>query len=264
MTTKTNLALPTTGSLNWDSPLNTNFGILNTALGGSLSINASSNYAMSSLEAQNGMVTVSNSSGSDKSISCASVTGQWQIYNNSSYGLNIYAASGYTGAFVYVKANQNINVFSPDGANMYQDHTDVVRLTGDTMSGSLNLPANGLTVGTTQLYVSSGNVYTSGNFYATSNVTAYNTSDERLKSDIQTITDAIDKVSKMRGVSFTSNSDGNKYVGVIAQEVQKVVPEVVTEGDDGYMYVAYGNLIGVLINAINELRKRVEDLEDFG
>ena len=124
--------------------------------------------------------------------------------------------------------------------------------------------SNGLTVGSTQLYVSGGNVYTSGNFYATSNVTAYNTSDERLKENIETITDALHKVSKMRGVSFTSKKDGKKCIGVIAQELQKVVPEVVEEGEDGYLYVAYGNIIGVLINAINDLAEKVERMEDFG
>lgn len=97
----------------------------------------------------------------------------------------------------------------------------------------------------------------SGNFTALANVTAY--SDERLKSEIKTIEGALDSVKAMRGASF--KRDGKYSVGVIAQEVQKVYPEVVHENDDGYLSVAYGNLVGVLIEAVKELTTKVEALE---
>ena len=87
-------------------------------------------------------------------------------------------------------------------------------------------------------------------------VTAF--SDERLKSDIKTIDNALGKVMNMRGVTF--DREGRQGTGVIAQEMQKVMPEVVH--DEGlYMSVAYGNLVGVLIEAIKELEKKVEKLE---
>ena len=88
-------------------------------------------------------------------------------------------------------------------------------------------------------------------------VTAF--SDERLKSDIETITNALDKVKEMRGVTFVR--DGRQGTGVIAQEMQKVMPEVVHDESE-YMSVAYGNLVGVLIEAIKELEKKVEKLEN--
>jgi hypothetical protein len=88
-------------------------------------------------------------------------------------------------------------------------------------------------------------------------VTAF--SDERLKSDIETITNALDKVKEMRGVTFVR--DGRQGTGVIAQEMQKVMPEVVHDKGE-YMSVAYGNLVGVLIEAIKELEKKVEKLEN--
>ena len=88
-------------------------------------------------------------------------------------------------------------------------------------------------------------------------VTAF--SDERLKSDIETITNALDKVGQMRGVTF--ERDGRKGTGVIAQEVQKVMPEVVHDEGE-YMSVAYGNLVGVLIEAIKELEEKVRKLEN--
>ena len=97
----------------------------------------------------------------------------------------------------------------------------------------------------------------SGNFTAAGNVTAY--SDERLKSDIKTLPAALDTVDQLRGVSFVK--DGQAGVGVIAQEVQKVLPQVVQENKDGYLSVAYGNLVGVLIEAVKELRAEVNALK---
>ena len=93
----------------------------------------------------------------------------------------------------------------------------------------------------------------SGNFTATGNVTAY--SDERLKSDIKTLDG--NKVYNMRGVSFIK--DGKNGSGVIAQELEKIAPELVEDGE--YKSVAYGNTVGYLIEAIKDLKKEVESLK---
>ena len=100
-----------------------------------------------------------------------------------------------------------------------------------------------------------------GNFTATGNVTGY--SDETLKDNIQTIPDALDKVTQLRGVEFDRNDiEGNPHqIGVIAQEVEKVIPEVVMTHEDGIKSVAYGNLVGVLIEAIKELKEEVNELK---
>tara|TARA_R110002012_G_scaffold9152_1_gene41985 strand:- start:1793 stop:3100 length:1308 start_codon:yes stop_codon:yes gene_type:complete len=87
-------------------------------------------------------------------------------------------------------------------------------------------------------------------------VTAF--SDERLKDNIETITNALDKVTNMRGVTFTR--EGRQGTGVIAQEMQKVMPEVVHDENE-YMSVAYGNLVGVLIEAVKELKAEVDELK---
>ena len=87
-------------------------------------------------------------------------------------------------------------------------------------------------------------------------------SDERLKSNIETIPNALDKVLQMRGVNFEKN--GHKSMGVIAQEVQKIIPEIVsTEKKDGeeYLGVAYPNMVGVLIEAIKDLQNQVNELK---
>ena len=99
----------------------------------------------------------------------------------------------------------------------------------------------------------------SGNVTATGNVTAY--SDIRLKSDIEPITNALDKVSQINGVTFTRVDSGERQVGVIAQDVEKVLPEAVRDGEE-YKSVAYGNMVGLLVEAVKELTARVEELEE--
>ena len=94
-------------------------------------------------------------------------------------------------------------------------------------------------------------------------VTAF--SDERLKENIETIPNALDKVCQMRGVTFNrTDFDGEKQMGVIAQEVEKVIPEVVREdeSEDKIKSVAYGNMVGVLIEAIKDLKAEVDELKN--
>ena len=131
-------------------------------------------------------------------------------------------------------------------------------------------------------YPNSGNLYlrddsavnnftfdASGNFTAIGNVTAY--SDARLKTDIHTINDALSICGKLRGVSYKWIKDGKASIGVIAQEVEEIIPEVVltnvdTNPETGetteVKSVDYGKIVGVLINAINELKEEVEELKN--
>ena len=88
-------------------------------------------------------------------------------------------------------------------------------------------------------------------------------SDARLKTNVQTITSPLEKVLALRGVTFNKTSDDSEatYVGLIAQEVEQVLPEVVRTGSDDYKSVAYGNIVGILVEAIKELEARVAELE---
>jgi hypothetical protein len=88
------------------------------------------------------------------------------------------------------------------------------------------------------------------------NVTA--SSDQRLKADIATIENALEKVLQLRGVSYLSLQNGKKGIGVVAQEAQVVLPEIVQESAEGYLSVAYGNITGLLIEAIKELKKQLD------
>lgn len=96
-----------------------------------------------------------------------------------------------------------------------------------------------------------------GAFTASGDITAF--SDAALKSDIQTITDGLHRVTQMRGVFF--DKDGRRGTGVVAQEVQNAIPEAVHDSGE-YLSVAYGNLVGVLIEAVKELATEVKALKD--
>ena len=84
-------------------------------------------------------------------------------------------------------------------------------------------------------------------------------SDEKLKKDISTIDDALDKVKQLRGVDYTWKQSEEKSKGVIAQELQEVFPELVSESGSG-LSVNYNGIIGVLIEAIKEQQKQIDKL----
>jgi len=92
------------------------------------------------------------------------------------------------------------------------------------------------------------------------NVTAF--SDERLKDNIETLEDGLDKVEQLRGVTYTR--DGRENIGVIAQEIEKILPEIVKTADDemGTKSVDYSRITAVLIEAVKDLSARVKELEN--
>ena len=108
-----------------------------------------------------------------------------------------------------------------------------------------------------------------GDFHADGDVVAYSTtvSDVALKTDIQMIPNALDKIDEVRGVTFTRHN-GQKSAGIIAQELEKVLPEAVREKTlalvDGKTYktVEYDAIHGLLINCIKELKEQIKELKD--
>jgi hypothetical protein len=89
-------------------------------------------------------------------------------------------------------------------------------------------------------------------------------SDERIKDNIEQIDSALEKVQAIRGVTYNRTDIGDpekRHAGVIAQEVEKVLPEVVKDGEDGIKSVAYANMVGLLIEAIKEQQTQIDDLK---
>ena len=140
-----------------------------------------------------------------------------------------------------------------DGSNI--NFKDAGTTFGGVENSSSNLRINS---GTTTAVTFSGanatfaGTLASGAITSSGNITAY--SDQQLKSDIKTIDNALDKVSQMRGVTFIK--DDKQGSGVIAQEMEKIAPELVIDGE--YKSVAYGNTVGYLIEAIKELKVELE------
>ena len=170
---------------------------------------------------------------------------------------------------------------SSTGQHFYSDHDDYWNIAGGGTANALRFRDQH--AGTIRGYVYADNSNqvgfltnaagwalkcdSSGNVTATGNVTAY--SDARLKTDIHTINDALGICGKLRGVSYKWIKDGKPSIGVIAQEVEEVLPEVVMTqqvkdptGEREVKSVDYGKIVGVLINAINELKEEVEELKN--
>ena len=163
------------------------------------------------------------------------------VDENAAIAGNLSVAGNLTGSGVTAGARASV---SAGTGISYNSGTGVITCTVDTPAevGLSNLSNNGNNL--------------SGSFTATGNVTAF--SDERLKENVETIEGALDKVLQMRGVTFNYKSelnDGQRGTGVIAQEMQQVMPEVVEDGE--YLSVAYGNIVGVLIEAVKELKEEL-------
>lgn len=101
----------------------------------------------------------------------------------------------------------------------------------------------------------------SGNMTVAGDVTAY--SDARVKENVTTIENALNKVLALRGVSYNriDSDDKKTKIGVIAQEILQIVPEVVNQDNDGMFNVSYGNLAGLFIEAFKEQQKEIEELK---
>ena len=92
--------------------------------------------------------------------------------------------------------------------------------------------------------------------------TDYNSSsDKRLKENIKTIEGALDKINALRGVVFDWKEGSDKGMGLIAQEVAEILPDVVTTDDNGYMGIKYTNIIGVLVEAIKDQQQQINILK---
>ena len=147
------------------------------------------------------------------------------------------------------------------------NQTGTLAITSDIPGSSSDVQFDSFGVGT----AASG---TTGEIRATNDVTAYYSSDERLKENIVEIDNALEKVKQIRGVRYDwtdehikSKGGPDNYfmrktdVGVIAQEIEAVLPEIVAERDDGIKAVRYERLTALLIEAVKELSARVDELE---
>ena len=161
---------------------------------------------------------------------------------------------------INLDADNGGNVNLQDGGTLYatfQKENDDLRIISIVQDGDIIFRGNdgGSYINALTLDMSAAGAATFND-----NVTAF--SDERLKDNIETLTDGLDKVEQLRGVTYTR--DEKESIGVIAQEVEKILPEIVLTADDemGTKSVDYSRLTAVLIEAVKELSARVKELEN--
>jgi predicted nucleic acid-binding Zn-ribbon protein len=102
-------------------------------------------------------------------------------------------------------------------------------------------------------------LHVEGNVYATQDISAF--SDARFKENVEPIGCALEKVCSIGGYTYNKIGDPRRNAGVLAQEVMEVLPEVVHGSEDTTYSVAYGNMVGLLIEAIKELKLEIDELK---
>jgi len=134
-------------------------------------------------------------------------------------------------------------------------------------SGTINITGNIINTGSAHFsgsVTSSGNMFVDGLISASGDIIAFASSDERLKDNLTPIGSAIDKINQIGGYQFDWNSDSEHSghdVGVIAQEIEKVLPEVVATRKNGYLAVRYEKIVALLIQAVKEQQLQIEELK---
>ena len=189
--------------------------------------------------------------------------GDLEIFHDATPGINdgrIVDTTGHlkietsTDKNIYLKTGasqkDNLIAFATKGVHLNYNGTTRLQTTGSAESSPKDFDG----------------VYITGELKVSSDITAYATSDERLKDNISPIKQALDKVNSISGNTFNWNSasqyEGKGDTGVIAQEVEKLdLPGVTTIRDDGTHAVRYEKLVPLLIEAIKELSAKVDNLE---
>jgi len=185
------------------------------------------------------------------------------ITNNGDW---ILSSSGSSNQFQIYNATTSSTYFAIDSNGDVGIGGATTSFKLDVQGGSARISSGGLGVGVNP----SG---TTGRGDFSNDVIAYSTSDKRLKENIKPLDSALDKVLKISGVEFdwkelsekekkTIHGNEGHDVGVIAQEIEEVLPEVVTTRDSGYKAVKYEKIVPLLIEAIKEQQKQIEELKN--
>lgn len=263
-----------------------------------LGTDTTGNYVATIADAGNSNITVANS-GSETAAVTLDLTNSGVTANT--YGsataipqITIDAKGRITSATT-VSVSSDLTVAGDTGSDTVTVGTDTFTVAGGT-GVSTSMATNTLTIALPQAVATSSDVQfdsfgvgtaasgTTGEIRATNNITAFY-SDERLKENIEIIPEALEKVTKLRGVTYNANDIAESYgyrkdidhVGVIAQDVKEVLPEAVkpapfdriliegteiSKSGQDYMTVQYEKLVPLLVEAIKELKAEIDSLKN--
>ena len=181
---------------------------------------------------------------------------EWQLHAGAGYGVRFWGGSG--SYSIQMSEAGNGSWGGRVGGETTSDYNMYFTMTGGTNRGFVfrnSISSSGAVAGI------DGN----GNFRAKGDAIVYASSDARLKDNVKPIENALDKVMQLRGVEFDWNNNQDVYtghdIGVIAQEVEAVLPEIVTTRDTGYKAVKYEKLTALLIETVKELKAEIEELK---
>ena len=150
----------------------------------------------------------------------------------------------------------------PNGSFGTANIANFINVTDDTTTNATRylIFANGTSGAITEQVSSTKLTFNPSSGLLTS--TDYNSSsDSRLKVNIKTIDNALGTIATLRGVSFDWKDNSGRSYGLIAQEVQEILPDVVTEDENGFLGIKYTNMIGILVEAIKEQQEQINTLK---
>jgi len=176
--------------------------------------------------------------------------------------LNVTGKSFFTGAAVF-SSTVKTGALTVDSVSLTDPANTPGIATNSGGTGLKSFTQYGVMYATSTSALATGNAlaFNGTNLTCAGNITAY--SDARLKKNIKVIENALEKVKELNGYTFErTDIDVGRQTGVIAQEVMNVLPEAVATSDDGKYTVAYGNMVGLLIESIKELNSQVTSLKE--
>lgn len=179
----------------------------------------------------------------------------------------------FDGSIQNITSSDNMVLKSPAVSGYYVELNGAKNILNPRVNSTIELQDNGTQRGyflldsadTVKLYTGSS---TLNSTFANDDLTVQgditSISDERTKENIETITTGLDIVDSLRGVYYNKIGEDERRVGVIAQEVEQVLPEVVKTDTQGMKSVDYGKMVGVLIEAIKDLKTELDQLKNGG
>jgi hypothetical protein len=262
-TARTNLGVDAAGTVNYVLPTNLagdDIDIDTTLLSGATVI---SDLDINITTDTSGRVTDANGSVATRNLT----KGDLGLGNVENTALSTYTGNG--GALDNQYIANGANYISSFDITSQTDSKYLRSDANDTATGIISITnSTASTSKTTGALKVTGGVGISGALNVGGDVVAFASSDERLKDNIELISNPIEKVQSLKGVTWNWNENADELqqtlpnVGVIAQDVEKVLPELVTNRDNGYKGVDYAKLTGLLIEAIKEQQKEIDSLKE--